>query len=236
MSISSGFADAVLACPEAMLGSLLSPSTARAVAMYWPTPASELTPPIAPDFSRPIARLPCSNHCSEARVPCARDSEWPEECVDVSQVVRHRRRLGVALLPRAAACPERARPPIAGTVRDSSGGAIPGATVRVVNEATRARGRRGQRRAGGVSRDRLAPGAYRVEATLDGFETAVRQVALDERPDGRRRADADAGAAHRRRGRHRAARRRSGAGSADSGVGRRPATSSRTPAPSTSTA
>jgi hypothetical protein len=64
---------------------------------------------------------------------------------------------------------------IEGTVTDTTGGALPGATVQVVNEAT------------GISREvvtdgegryvvrDLALGEYRVEATLPGFRTAVRQ-------------------------------------------------------------
>ena len=68
---------------------------------------------------------------------------------------------------------------IAGVVRDSSGGAIPGATVRVINEATSTAlevvsGGQGEYR----SQD-LAPGTYRVEVALDGFETAVNRVVLE---------------------------------------------------------
>ncbi|MCM3879030.1 MAG: TonB-dependent receptor, partial [Vicinamibacterales bacterium] len=68
---------------------------------------------------------------------------------------------------------------LTGLVRDSSGATIPGATIRVVREDT------------GVSLDTvsdeqgtyraaaLAPGQYRLEVVLDGFETAIRRVALD---------------------------------------------------------
>ena len=68
---------------------------------------------------------------------------------------------------------------ISGLVRDSSGAAIPGATVRIVNEATRSAvdavtDERGAFRVGVPT-----PGRYRIEAGLDGFETVVRQVALD---------------------------------------------------------
>ena len=67
---------------------------------------------------------------------------------------------------------------VAGVVKDSSGGSIPGAIVRVVNEAgaTREAVTDGD---GGFTAASLAAGAYRVEASLDGFETAVRRVALD---------------------------------------------------------
>ena len=62
---------------------------------------------------------------------------------------------------------------ITGVVRDSLGGAIPGATIRVINEAT-ATAQEAFSDAQGVYRvDDLAPGQYRVEATLDGFEPAI---------------------------------------------------------------
>ena len=63
-------------------------------------------------------------------------------------------------------------------VKDSSGGSIPGAIVRVVNEAG-ATGEAVTDGDGGFAAASLAAGAYRVEASLDGFETAVRRVALD---------------------------------------------------------
>jgi len=86
--------------------------------------------------------------------------------------------LAVLLLPLAARA--QGTGTIAGTVKDSSGGAIPGAAIRVVNESTS-----GSTEAvsgdGGVYRvEGLAPGRYRVEAVLDGFETAIAQVVLSE--------------------------------------------------------
>ncbi len=69
---------------------------------------------------------------------------------------------------------------IAGTVKDSSGGAIPGAAIRVVNEGT-STATEAVSGDGGVYRvEGLAPGRYRVEAVLDGFETAIAQVVLTE--------------------------------------------------------
>jgi iron complex outermembrane recepter protein len=67
---------------------------------------------------------------------------------------------------------------VAGIVRDSSGAAIPGATVRVVNEAT------GVvveviSDAQGSYRAQLVPGRYRVETTLNGFEAVVNRLALE---------------------------------------------------------
>ena len=67
---------------------------------------------------------------------------------------------------------------IAGAVKDSSGGPIPGATVKVVNEGSGA-SVEAVSGDGGVYRvEGLAPGRYRVEAALDGFETAIGQVVL----------------------------------------------------------
>ena len=62
-------------------------------------------------------------------------------------------------------------------VRDSSGAAIPGATVRIINEDTAAVVE-GVTDAEGVSRAQgMAAGRYRVEAVLDGFETAEQRMA-----------------------------------------------------------
>jgi len=67
---------------------------------------------------------------------------------------------------------------VKGLVKDSSGGSIPGAVVRVVNEsgATTEAVTDGE---GAFAAASLAAGAYRVEASLDGFETAVRRVSLE---------------------------------------------------------
>ena len=67
---------------------------------------------------------------------------------------------------------------IGGVVRDSSGGAIPGSTIKVVNEASGVAVEAVSADGGSYRFDGLAPGRYRVEAALDGFETAVAQVAL----------------------------------------------------------
>ncbi len=68
---------------------------------------------------------------------------------------------------------------IAGVVRDSSGAAVPGATVRIVNEAT---GVAIEAVTNGQGLYRAAPlgiGQYRVETTLDGFESPARRITLD---------------------------------------------------------
>ena len=70
---------------------------------------------------------------------------------------------------------------VAGVVRDSLGGAIPGATVRVINEATGVAQEAVSDAEGRYRVDDLVPGQYRVEATLDGFESAVSRGALDGR-------------------------------------------------------
>lgn len=67
---------------------------------------------------------------------------------------------------------------IAGVVRDSTGGFIPGATVRVVNEAGGA-ATEAVSGAQGEYRIELPPGTYRVEVALDGFETSVARVVLE---------------------------------------------------------
>ena len=67
---------------------------------------------------------------------------------------------------------------VKGVVKDSSGGSIPGAVVKVVAEAG-ATAELVTDGDGGYSAASLAAGAYRVEAALDGFETAVRRVTLD---------------------------------------------------------
>ena len=67
---------------------------------------------------------------------------------------------------------------IAGVVRDAAGTAIPGVTVHVVNEKTRSTVDVVSDQQGAY-RVALPPGPYRLETTLDGFEVAVRQVALE---------------------------------------------------------
>ena len=70
---------------------------------------------------------------------------------------------------------------VSGVVRDSLGGAIPGATIRIVNEATGAAQEAVSDAQGSYRVEDLAPGQYRVEATLDGFEPAVSRGVLDGR-------------------------------------------------------
>jgi iron complex outermembrane receptor protein len=89
----------------------------------------------------------------------------------------------VALLPVAAAGQAQtvqARTSIiTGIVRDSSGGTIPGATIRVVNEVSGSAVEEVSNEQGGYRTGELEPGQYRVETTLNGFETAVRRITLE---------------------------------------------------------
>jgi iron complex outermembrane receptor protein len=68
---------------------------------------------------------------------------------------------------------------IAGIVRDSSGAAIPGAIVRVVSEDGGATVEAVSDGQGAYRAAALSPGQYRVETTLDGFETAARRLVLE---------------------------------------------------------
>src|SRR5687767_2164332 len=67
---------------------------------------------------------------------------------------------------------------VKGLVKDSSGASIPGAVVKVVNEGGAATEAVTDGDGAFVAAS-LAAGAYRVEASLDGFETAVRRVTLE---------------------------------------------------------
>ena len=69
---------------------------------------------------------------------------------------------------------------IAGTVRDGTGGALPGVTIRIVNDDTGAGVNVVSDEQGTYSAAGLGRGRYRVEASLSGFETAVRNVAIAE--------------------------------------------------------
>jgi iron complex outermembrane receptor protein len=66
---------------------------------------------------------------------------------------------------------------VKGHVKDSSGASIPGAVVKVVDESGAAT-ESVTDGDGGFTAAALTAGAYRVEASLDGFETAVRRVTV----------------------------------------------------------
>ena len=67
---------------------------------------------------------------------------------------------------------------IAGVIRDASGAAIPGATVRIVNEENGKTAEAVSDAEGTYRATGLAPGRYRLEIALDGFEAVARQTAL----------------------------------------------------------
>jgi iron complex outermembrane recepter protein len=66
---------------------------------------------------------------------------------------------------------------VTGLVRDSSGAPIPGVVVRVVNEETGAAVEAVSDGQGAYSAE-VAPGRYKVEAALDGFENVSRQLVI----------------------------------------------------------
>jgi len=84
----------------------------------------------------------------------------------------------VALAPAASAVAQPAGGSIAGLVRDASGAAIPGATVRIVNEVTGVSLQAVSDEQGGYRTEALGPGAYTVEIALDGFEAVGRRIVL----------------------------------------------------------
>ena len=84
----------------------------------------------------------------------------------------------VALAPAASAAAQPAGGSIAGLVRDASGAAIPGATVRIVNEVTGVSLQAVSDEQGAYRTTALGPGAYSVEISLDGFEAAGRRIVL----------------------------------------------------------
>ena len=85
----------------------------------------------------------------------------------------------VIALTAAASLAQDAPSAVTGIIRDSSGASIPGATVRVINEATRVAVEATSNEQGSFNTPALVPGQYRVEAVLDGFETAVRRIVVE---------------------------------------------------------
>ena len=64
---------------------------------------------------------------------------------------------------------------ITGTVTDSGGGVMPGATVTVKNAGTNADPRRGHRRDGTFVFPDLLAGTYDIKVTVEGFKTYEQQ-------------------------------------------------------------
>ena len=67
---------------------------------------------------------------------------------------------------------------ITGTVRDASGGAIPGATVRIINANTRGAVEAVSDEQGTYRTGSLVPGTYRLEISLGGVEPAIREIGV----------------------------------------------------------
>src|SRR5262245_44062546 len=93
------------------------------------------------------------------------------------RVVRAALLAAIVLVPFAALAQTPAT--ITGVFHDSSGAAVPGATVRITNEENGAVVEFVSADRGAYQSDALEPGKYKIEAILDGFETAVRRVSLD---------------------------------------------------------
>jgi iron complex outermembrane receptor protein len=92
-----------------------------------------------------------------------------------------RKSVGTLLILMSTAMAVQAQPGTAtltGIVRDSSGASIPGAVVRLVNAQTAANFEAVTDEQGAFSLPSLAPAAYRLETTLDGFEPAIRTITV----------------------------------------------------------
>jgi iron complex outermembrane recepter protein len=68
---------------------------------------------------------------------------------------------------------------IAGVVKDSSGGVLPGASVKIVSDATSASTDLLAQPNGSYRSEPVPVGAYRVAASLDGFEAVERRVTVN---------------------------------------------------------
>jgi iron complex outermembrane receptor protein len=102
--------------------------------------------------------------------------ERPVQEIAMSVFVRFFAVLVVALLPAIAPAQETAA--VSGVVSDSSGAPIPGATVRVVHMASGTAHEAVTGGQGVFDVSAIAAGEYRVEASLDGFETVVAHAVL----------------------------------------------------------
>ncbi len=80
----------------------------------------------------------------------------------------------LALFIPAVAFAQAGSSTIAGVVKDATGGALPGVSVKVVNEETGVSVDTVSNEAGIYRVPALVPGRYRLETTLDGFDPVVR--------------------------------------------------------------
>jgi iron complex outermembrane recepter protein len=67
---------------------------------------------------------------------------------------------------------------IAGVVKDSSGGVLPGASVKLVSDGANTSTDLSTQADGSYRSEPIAVGTYRISASLDGFETVGRRVAV----------------------------------------------------------
>ncbi len=67
---------------------------------------------------------------------------------------------------------------ISGTVKDSSGGVLPGVSVKITNETTSTSADIITNPDGTYASEPLAPGPYRVSVSLDGFETVDKRIVV----------------------------------------------------------
>ena len=88
----------------------------------------------------------------------------------MSRSVLHALAALAAVLVPALAGAQPAPGLITGVVRDTSGAPVPGAVVRLVNERAGSAAVAVSDEKGAYSTGALAPGAYRLETELDGFE------------------------------------------------------------------
>jgi iron complex outermembrane recepter protein len=82
------------------------------------------------------------------------------------------------LIAPALASAQNAPNVIAGTVKDSSGGVLPGVTVKIASDTTNTSTDIITNADGTYASATLEPGPYRVTVTLDGFETVERRVVV----------------------------------------------------------
>ena len=67
---------------------------------------------------------------------------------------------------------------ISGTVKDSSGGVLPGVSVKITNETTNTSADIVTNPDGTYTSEPLTPGPYRVSVSLDGFETVDKRIVV----------------------------------------------------------
>jgi hypothetical protein len=107
---------------------------------------------------------------STARIPDIR-------CTRTARLIATLAIATFALAPATAAAQE-ARGTVMGTVRDASGGVIPGATVTITNVAMGTEVTVITNEVGFFQAPYLIPGTYQVAAELSGFKKAAREVEL----------------------------------------------------------